>query len=206
MQQRLARWSDWKQIQWSLLGWGDFIVLPQKFPDGWKLACMLFAQTLKWLFPLHIWPCDERCVWYSAGWYLSWREELWFCTTGRTCGQFFFLCCTQPDSVWLISKLNPRCRTWVVTPLVMFHNGRLMPVFCKPDIVFVFVYLTGCPQTLALNSHIGVSFPKDATPEMLPSFMPSMMKARRWGWSKTMWIMITYCKYMKTIHLTKSVV
>lgn len=52
----------------------------------------------------------------------------------------------------------------------MFHNGRLMPVFCKPDIVFVIVYLTG-PQKLALNSHIGVSFPKDETPEMVPSFI-----------------------------------
>lgn len=41
---------------------------------------------------------------------------------------------------------------------------------CFFVIVFVFVYLTG-PQKLALNSHIGVSFPKDATPEMVPSFI-----------------------------------
>ena len=70
------------------------------------------------------------------------------------------LCAAQRwlDCVWLISRLHPRCWTWVVTPIATLHNACLLPFnqmlflcfswFSKNLVQHIRGVLTGWPHGL----------------------------------------------------------
>lgn len=99
-------WLEADTVKSPWLGW--LYCSSPEIPRRLEISlCVVCTNSKMIVSPPHL-AAWWKIVRYSVGWYLSLREELWFCTTGRTCGQFFYFIFFYVARSWIALDSFPK--------------------------------------------------------------------------------------------------